>query len=281
MACQDTSDEPIPLPISALTADVLASDKDFRDYTFLHNKITGQSAFLKKGTAQDRVNAVKEMQEVRAIYSREKSTGSISLDIQQRAAKSFGFSSAEDLNAAFKSLIEIQNRLVQKFPSLKQDNSDSRSLLSEAYAQLGKELPYVVVFGKRNGYFALNKGEWRRNLGGLITLRTGCCPDPWDSDCNGDGIPECGVRGCPPNCCDVAMNKLQKKYRRCDVEFFSASFFCLVASLAMVAECPPCAIFFAIDCELVAGMIYGACLDDATAEYFYDIVACGECPSIF
>ncbi len=275
--CESSKSDSNLTPDVALDAQSLASDKDFREYAILHNKIMGQSQFLKKGISKNRVEVVKEMRVLQGIYSREKNKGFVSSELQQRTIKLFGFSKVEDMNKEFNELLEKKNRLVQKFPLIKDQKSER--LIKEAYSLIQKELPFMVIYNKKDEYFALNKAEWRRSINNFSTIQTRCCPEPWDIDCNHDSYPDCGsgTNGCPENqCCKRAMNKLQAKYGTCDATFFFESFMCIVGALAL-AECPPCAILFAIDCELLVGMVYQACLDDATAEYDYDVVACGGC----
>jgi hypothetical protein len=275
--CENSKNDSNLTPNMVLDAQTLASDRDFREYAILHNTITGQSEFLKRGNSKNRNGVIKEMRDLQFVFNREKNKGFVSSEIQLRTAKVFGFTNVKDMNNDFKSLTEKKNLLVQKYPSLTE--AKNRDLLIEAYKKVQKELPYIVIFNKKEGYFALNKVEWRHSINNYTTLQTRCCPEPWDIDCDNNGVPDCGsgTNGCPENlCCTRAMAKLQAKYARCDAEFFAASFVCLIGALAL-AECPPCAILFAADCEIIAGMVYDTCLQDATAEYEYDIVPCGIC----
>lgn len=277
VACQkdnvDTSSNNISK--NTITAQALAEDIIFKEYVIAHNELQAKFAFLDKTKTRDeRKKIIAEFDRVGLIL-KEKGKDS-PLAEQEKAAKLFGFNDISAMNDAMKDLGYKRNKLVEKFPFFANiEQPQNNALIKEAYKLSNRYLPNMVIYTKKDGAHILNKVAWRSSLNNLSTLQLRCCPSPWDQDCDGNGVPECGATDCGNGnpCEEAAMNTLQAAYNVCDFAFAAATFACGLGCFAFI-ECPPCAYGCFAACELLAGGGFGACLDYGTAQYEQAIIDC-------
>ncbi len=245
-----------------VTAESLANDSDFQNYLLAENEMKAKFVFLNVSkTKEERRKALEDFGKLGRVFN---SKGkNVSASELEKAAYLLGYTSVFEMNTVIKDLLEKRNKLQNSYPILKDiDNPINQALFSEAFALSQNSLPWMVVYTKRDGTHAINKVAWRNNLKNVSTLQLRCCPTPWEHSC--DGTP----------CEDAAMDLLQSKYNGCGLGLAVGTLGCGLGCWTFMGECPPCAFGCAAGCELLAGEVYGNCLDQATGQYDLDIENC-------
>jgi hypothetical protein len=276
-ACQkDKSDATTSNLQPEITAETIANDAIFREFVIAQNELKGSFAFLDQAKSRDeRKKSITEFRRLGQIFNEKgKETPLIE---QEKAAKVLGFQSISELNKAIGNLAEKRRKLVEKYPLFKDIQMPANRMVVEKAYNLSKpSLPYMVVFNKKQGTYAVNKALWKSTLNSLTSIQLRCCPSPWDADCDGDGHPECGNNGsCSEggSCCNAAMTKLQAKFNSCESMMYFESFGCLLGCGSLL-ECPPCAYVCETACLLLVGNMYASCAAEGEAEYNYDVTQC-------